>query len=54
MRLADLENIVKAIKDSINELIKVCNELNNNQNELLKRVEVLEHAHETSSVVGNS
>jgi len=42
MRLADLENLV-------NESIKVINEIVKNQVELLKRIEVLEHAHETSN-----
>jgi len=40
MRLADLENL-------INESIKVINEIVKNQVELLKRIEVLENAHET-------
>ena len=39
MRLADLEK-------AVNQLIR-------NQNELLKRIEVLEHAHETSNDPSN-
>jgi len=41
MRLADLENLV-------NESIRMINEVVKNQVELLKRIEVLEHAHETN------